>query len=334
MEKPKTSNEIKIFVDCVESMLDREQQGGFRGVQSKSLADLVQMESMSQTSTTLKVTNGPLIGKIWLIGGDLIDAEAGDVKGEEAFKQIMSWRSGTFENLPPDETRERGIFNSVQGLLLDSAQMLDEIAAGEIPGSGGEKEDGGSPLSRLAKQAPGVEFVLTANLAEKKEFEHHACENADQVAKWARDTFNKFSSMGEMLKAGKLNHVVALGPQRNAGMASNEGEVICIGMNSRMKTEQVLDATKKVVVQWVSEKDFWRGQTEARGCQDRPAADGQFYSGFKGQDSHLNPAAIVSRDRREGYRGRCIELLRRGPAGEHTRLGDAISFWRTQDHRP
>ncbi len=252
VEKPKTSNEIKIFVDCVESMLDREQQGGFRGVQSKSLADLVQMESMSQTSTTLKVTNGPLIGKIWLIGGDLIDAEAGDVKGEEAFKQIMSWRSGTFENLPPDETRERGIFNSVQGLLLDSAQMLDEIAAGEIPGSGGEKEDGGSPLSRLAKQAPGVEFVLTANLAEKKEFEHHACENADQVAKWARDTFNKFSSMGEMLKAGKLNHVVALGPQRNAGMASNEGEVICIGMNSRMKTEQVLDATKKVVVQWVS----------------------------------------------------------------------------------
>lgn len=252
VEKPKTSTEIKLFVDCVESLLDREQQGGFRGVQSKSLADLVQMECLSQTSTTFKVTNGPLIGKIWLLGGELIDAEAGDVKAEEAFKHIMGWRSGTFENLPAETNRERTIFNSVQGLLLDSAQTLDEIAAGEIPGSGGEKEDGGSALSRLAKQSVGVEFVVTANLAKKKKFEHHACENADLVAKWARDTFNKFSSMGEMLKAGHLNQVVALGSLRNAGMASDGNEVICLGMNSQMKAEQVLDATKKVVVQWAS----------------------------------------------------------------------------------
>jgi len=252
VEKPKTSTEIKLFVDCVESLLDREQQGGFRGVQSKSLADLVQMECLSQTSTTLKVTNGPLIGKIWLLNGELIDADAGEVKGEDAFKYVMSWRSGTFENLPAEPNRERVIFNSVQGLLLDSAQTMDEIAAGEVPGSGGEKEDGGSALARLSKQAPGVEFVLTASLTKKKKFEHHACENADQVAKWARDTFNKFSSMGEMLKAGQLSHVVALGSQRNAGLASNGSDVICVGTNSRMKPEQVLDATKKVVAQWAS----------------------------------------------------------------------------------
>ncbi|MGB0580597.1 MAG: DUF4388 domain-containing protein [Limisphaerales bacterium] len=163
IEKPKTPSEFKLFVDCVESLLAREEQGGFRGIQSKSLSDIVQMESMSMTSTTLKVANGPLVGKIWMVDGDLIDAEVGDEKGEEVFKRIMSWKSGTFENLPADESRERSIFASVQGLLLDSAQTLDELAAGEVPGSGGEKSESGSGLSQLAKQG-GVEFIVTADL--------------------------------------------------------------------------------------------------------------------------------------------------------------------------
>jgi len=251
MEKPRTPSEIKLFVDCVESLLEREQQGGFRGVQSKSLADIVQMESMSMASTTLKVTNGPLVGKIWLQNGDLIDAEVGEEKGEDAFKRIMSWKSGTFENLPADPDRERTIFNSVQGLLLDSAQTLDEIAAGEVPGSGGQKAEAGSGLAQLARQG-GVEFIVTASLVKKRKFDHYACEDPELVANWARETMNRFSRMGEMLKAGKLNYVAALGPQYNAGLAANSEEVICVGLNPKMKAREVIDTTKKVVVQWDS----------------------------------------------------------------------------------
>jgi CheY-like chemotaxis protein len=251
VEKPKTPSEIKQFVDCVESLLEREQLGGFRGVQSKSLSDIVQMESMSMASTTLKITNGPLIGKIWLDGGDLVDAEVGSETGEDAFKRIMSWKSGVFENLPVDSSRERAIFSSIQGLLLDSAQTLDEIAAGEVPGSGGEKADTGSRLSHLAKQG-GVDFLVTASLTKKRKFDHFACEDPELIAKWARETFNRFASMGEMLKAGKLNHVAAMGPQRNAGLAANGEDVICIGMSPKLKAKEVIETTKKVVVQWDS----------------------------------------------------------------------------------
>lgn len=35
------------------------------------------MESLAQSSVTLKFTNGPFVGKIWLVNGDLIDAEMG-----------------------------------------------------------------------------------------------------------------------------------------------------------------------------------------------------------------------------------------------------------------
>ncbi len=47
LEKPKTGREIIFFVDCIESLLERENQGGFRGVQSKTLLDILQMECIT-----------------------------------------------------------------------------------------------------------------------------------------------------------------------------------------------------------------------------------------------------------------------------------------------
>ena len=56
LEKPKTGKEIINFVDCIESLLEREEQGGFRGVQSKTLLDLIQLECLTQSSAILKIT--------------------------------------------------------------------------------------------------------------------------------------------------------------------------------------------------------------------------------------------------------------------------------------
>ncbi len=251
LEKPKTAQDIKMFVDCIESLLVREEAGGFRGVQSKTLTDIVQMESLSQSSVTLKFTNGPFVGKIWLLNGDLMDAEAGELKGEDAFKKIMSWRSGTFESLPAEPARARRILNSVQGLLLDSAQMLDEMAAGEVPGSGGEKTSPASPLAELARN-PNVEFVLTTGMGEGKEFEHYACEAPDKPAAWAAHTAARLSQLGDKIKAGSLQQVVSTGAQRGAGLAPKGEKVLCAGFQHGRTTGQILETLKKMASQWAS----------------------------------------------------------------------------------
>ncbi len=41
------NEEIKQFLECVESLLGRDHQGGFRGVQSKSLVDIIQLKRLS-----------------------------------------------------------------------------------------------------------------------------------------------------------------------------------------------------------------------------------------------------------------------------------------------
>src|SRR4051812_21277777 len=129
LEKPNNSTELNFLLECIDSLLGKEVEGGFRGVQSKSLVDLIQLECLSGTSSLLKITNGRLEGRIWIQNGELIDAATQEVEGEEAFKRILSWKTGNFEILPTESERERKIFTSYQGLLLDTAQALDEAQA-------------------------------------------------------------------------------------------------------------------------------------------------------------------------------------------------------------
>ena len=134
-----------MFLECLESLLGRENEAGFRGVQSKSLVDIIQLECLSQSSSVLRITNGPLTGRIWIQDGELIDAEAGDLAGEAAFHKILAWRTGMFETLPPDPSRPRTITKSYNALLLETAQartLLD--------------------LQRVL-EAAGVEFIVAAD---------------------------------------------------------------------------------------------------------------------------------------------------------------------------
>ena len=126
--KPGTEPEMKQFLECLESLLGRESEPGFRGMQSKSLMDLVQLECISQSSSVLRITNGPFVGSIWVNNGELIDAETEAARGEEAFQKILRWRTGNFEFLPAEPSRARTIFKSYNALLLETAQAFDEAS--------------------------------------------------------------------------------------------------------------------------------------------------------------------------------------------------------------
>src|SRR5277367_7148297 len=90
-QKPGSGEDIRQFLECVESLLGREAQAGFRGVQSKSLVDIIQLECLSQNSIVLKIINGPLLGRIWIQNGEVTDAGTEEYVGEEAFRRILSW---------------------------------------------------------------------------------------------------------------------------------------------------------------------------------------------------------------------------------------------------
>lgn len=249
--KPNTEEEVKMFLECLESLLGREEEGGFRGVQSKSLVDIIQLECISQSSSVLRITNGPHSGRIWIQEGELIDSEAGDLKGEDALKKILGWRAGNFESLAPEPTRPRVIFKSYNALLLESAQALDEASVSLTGGQDPASAAASSPMSQLS-QVEGVEFVLALKTGQSGYQAVRGLENPERMATWTRGSLDRFRALGERLNAGTIAGIEALGPQRNVALASQGETEFCVGWQLAMTKELIQERMKQVLALWVS----------------------------------------------------------------------------------
>jgi CheY-like chemotaxis protein len=247
-QKPASEPEIKMFLECLESLLGREAEQGFRGVQSKSLVDIIQLECISQSSSVLRITNGPHTGKIWINGGELIDAEVDELRGEPASQKILSWKAGNFEMLPAEPSHPRTIFNPYSALLLESAQALDESR--HEPGLDGANASP-SALANLSK-VEGVEFVLAMQPGDSGQQQARGLENPERMSTWARQTIESFRAMGDRLQVGGLEQIEALGPQRHVALASHGNTEFCVGWNQSMDAEQIHEMMKKVLTLWAS----------------------------------------------------------------------------------
>ena len=250
-QKPGTDQEIKQFLVCLESLLGRESSSGFRGVQNKSLVDIIQLECISQSSSVLRITHGPLTGSIWINAGELVDAEAEGETGEAAFHRILSWKTGSFETLPADPKREKKITRSYNALLLETAQALDESLDAALAGPGGAHANVSPRLALLAK-AEGVEFVVVTQRQESSGFESHGIEDADRVAAWARKTLDSFRPFADRLQVGQLEHVECRAPQRHVALAELNDTRFCIGWHNALTPEEVRVRMKKLLALWVS----------------------------------------------------------------------------------
>jgi hypothetical protein len=207
------------------------------------------LECISQSSSVLRITNGVLSGKIWIQNGELVDAEADDLRGEAAFQKILSWRAGNFEMLPADPSRPRTIFNSYNALLLESAQAMDESRGGVT--AEGAPQAAASPLARLS-QVEGVEFVLAMKPGQAGYEVARGLENPDRVAAWARHSLERFRLLGDHLGAGPLEQIEGFGPQRHVALACQQGTEFCVGWKHSLAPVQVRVLMKKLLALWDS----------------------------------------------------------------------------------
>ncbi len=244
-EKPTTPTEIRLFSECVDALLTQgAHDGGFRGIQSKSLMDLIQIECLSQNSSVLRITHGSLEGKLWIQGGDVVDAEMQEMRGEEAFKQIFGWKTGHFEILPADERRPRTIYSSYESLLLDSAQTLDESDAGT---SGGEGMLSAPRMSRALQPLAAVRGVESLLLVSGPgQCESWGVENPEEFAGWTHRVLKEFQALGEMLNAGPLRSVEAAGSVRGVVLLAQNGRALMAGLDRKLTARLIRSVGKEL----------------------------------------------------------------------------------------
>jgi CheY-like chemotaxis protein len=251
LEKPTNEKETSFLKDCIESLLDSEHAGGFRGVQSKSLVDLIQLECLSGSSCILKITNGKLEGRIWIQNGDVYDAATQDVQGEEAFRRILSWRTGNFEIVPIDTERPRRIQTSYQGLLLDTAQAMDEAQAGGI-GESDELSDTQYFRKAGLGRIHGVEFALRVPLDPTRPTHKWGIENPEPIATWLRSVVSRFQGLHPGFELGSMDTLETRGIQRIIHVTAHGSDLIAVGMLPNASKEQISESTKKVLERWAS----------------------------------------------------------------------------------
>jgi DNA-binding response OmpR family regulator len=253
--KPESDQEMGLLMESIESLLSREAKGGFRGVQSKSLVDIIQLECLSQSSTVLKITNGIADGKIWIQNGEVTHAEAPGATAEPAFQRILTWKTGSFENLPADLNQPRTIFTSYQGLLLDTAQAFDE-AVSQVPQAteGPAAAEAASTATQLAElsQVKGVEFVLALGTEKNSVQDSWGLENPKPVSEWMKKSLEGFNSLGERLQVGHLQQIVGTGPQRKVALASSSTCQLCVGFSPGLSAEELRETMKSILTKWAS----------------------------------------------------------------------------------
>jgi CheY-like chemotaxis protein len=240
-----------MYLECVESLLGRDSDAGFRGIQSKSLMDIIQMECLSRSSTVLRITRGTLVTKIWIQDGELIDAEAEGARGEEAFRRILAWRSGTFENLPAEPHRERTITKPINALLLESAQAMDESEDIADPKSAEQNAHRKTvwKLSLLARA--GAEYVVAVPPEGEGEVEALGTQNVESQANWTRRAAEIAKRLGDRIEAGPISHLAAHNLERQLLVLPRESKTFLVGWAPDADAA-LLEKSKKLVDSWNS----------------------------------------------------------------------------------
>ena len=252
--KPDTQQNMEMFLQCIESLLGRDDEGGFRGVQSKSLMDLIQMECLSQSSTVLRITRGALTGKIWIASGELIDAETDGVRGENAFRRILEWKSGTFENLPAESGRERTITKPANALLLEAAQAMDEIAAPrEERTEQAEDAVHRKTVWRLAALTrTGADFVVCQPNEAGAKPEGWGTEATQELGAFMGQALEACATLARDLQAGDLVHMEGRGLDHRVVLLPEGEKTYLVGWPNDSKAGQLSEQSKQLVASWDS----------------------------------------------------------------------------------
>jgi hypothetical protein len=117
---------------------------GFSGAISLPLlADLVQIYTTSLASGALTISRSAEAGKIWFEHGAIVHAVCGELVGEDAVYQLLSWHDGIFSLDQDERTPVRSITASWQQVLMEGCRRLDEES---LPGGGDNWGDQTAPF--------------------------------------------------------------------------------------------------------------------------------------------------------------------------------------------
>ena len=97
-----------------------------------TITDVIQVKCTSAATTVLAFsTQKGESGRIYIRRGEIIHAEANGDSGVEAVNRIITWKRGSFDEFPLDDSTPHTIRQSWQNVILEAVRLSDEAATAE-----------------------------------------------------------------------------------------------------------------------------------------------------------------------------------------------------------
>ena len=133
------------------TQLERKDKRRFFGsLEDMGMVDLLQTIELGRKSGLLTVDRPPHQARLYFNDGQVVDAETGKLRGEDAVYRLLTWEEGNFEiDFKPIE-RPRRIQTTTQGLLMEGMRRVDE-------------------WGRLLEQLPSIHTIYQVDYSELAE---------------------------------------------------------------------------------------------------------------------------------------------------------------------
>jgi len=122
-EKPM---DVNVLSEIIIKALYSPPAGQIHGISTASFLQLIDIE---EKVCTLKIRSGEKFGRLYFNKGELMAAETGKLKGEQAAFDIISWENSMIEIENVCKKNRREINKSLMHILMEGARLRDEIGS-------------------------------------------------------------------------------------------------------------------------------------------------------------------------------------------------------------
>jgi DNA-binding response OmpR family regulator len=108
-------------------------------LQKMTLTDIMQVLAMNKRSCTISLKQGTETGKIYFIGGRIVDAKAPGLRAEEALYDLITWKEADYSvGDEPHDSLEETVRQNTHLLIAEGLRRMEEKAAEAAAGRDSE----------------------------------------------------------------------------------------------------------------------------------------------------------------------------------------------------
>lgn len=222
--------------------LRREADGGtLHNISSGMFLQLVEMEEKTCTIRIVSKSTGKQ-GILFFNQGELLDAKADGLRGEEAAYEIFSWGDVSLSIQNSCQQKEKRIHRDLQAILLEAMRLKDERRLRERPQ--GDKNKG---KEKTARKEKGYSLEYFKNLLAKQFPEGSGVEDVYQDKSW-KSLVQEMQNLGTTVEAGDFKAAyLSRGDSRDFIILPGE-EVTVISISPKCPRDRLME----VLSEWPS----------------------------------------------------------------------------------